>query len=652
MARCPARPWNHIDLYPECTPVEVFFPKGTYFVEGVWKTAYPQHSSADPYKDQWVVFTLPRGVAIRGVGMEGIGASAISLIKKNDCLLNRNSSGSPSGSNKCRNPRFDKRTGTHLFMAGFEKMTDFCDSAITPTNPIPKNPGAKNNLLCSASSTEKRASGAQNYFQDIALIGDRLAVANDWSNGDLKTQSTAIHTYRSRDIRLFRVKTDNWYRAINSREGNGVSVAASKIRNNFKASIYLTMPYSLRNPPPPEVDNFNMGYTTASRLPIVIDNNDIVNEPSFFTLLKGKGAAPWGALTGVYVTGHVDTVGCSDTSIINNRLTYSKIYYEQPCAKVLIQENSVSYTGMPIQVGSYENNNGLNYAVSVAIIGNKIHKSVSGILIRGCQYNIGTARCIGDDAHNWPLIAPVVRDNVIDTFLPLSGVGSDIWVNEMARSGKTLGGIVLADVSLVTIDNNKINDLRIGSQSFGIGVQKSRWNTQHAGTVLPNGTVLTNQTANCYKPITRSRGVTISRNSISYSTLPNGNIGLLGLRDAQGPKTTAVGVYVEYSDDVLYTSPGAMAGVAINRMIDSTFRSPAPTGDFCFAPATGSSSACPRRIDSSSSLMSRTCSPTLEVSCYFTIPNTPSNENAALLREFYSGICTSRDASDEEMMFR
>ncbi len=665
---CPAAPWTEAG-YPVCQPVEVFVPSGTYFVEGVWKTSYPEHSSANnsAYVDQWVVFTLPRGVAIRGEGKDGGNASTITLNKTRDCYLDSNPDGSKGLSDRCSEERRSKRTGTYLFMAGFEKMADFCDYTPSSGNPSPKNPGASNDLLCqpSVSIAERGASGAQNSFQDIALIGDRLALANHWYEGLLKSQSTAIHTYRARDLRLTNVKTDNWYRALNSREGNGVSVTGSTILNNFKASLYLSGPYANSaaapqplSTPPAAIYNFNIGYNVSrtspnvtSRLPISIDHNEINNDPEFFSLLKAKGAAPWGGLNGVYVIGNNNSVGCSDASITSNKLRYAKIYFEQPCAAVSIQDNTVSYTGMPIQVGSYENNNGLNIAKSIAIEGNKINHSVSGILIRGCQYNTRTDRCVGTDLS--PLISPLVRGNSLDNFLPLAGVGSDVWVSEMARSSKSLGGIVVADASLVRIDGNSISGLRKGSQSFGIGIERSRWNTKH-GTG-----------ASCYEPITRSRGISITGNSISYAIDQNNtgaNGSIVGLRDQLGRiKDAPVGIYVESSDNLTY-SAGSMVGVTSNRLICSTFARGSINPSFCTSTETGSASSCPRRLDSSSSLMSRTCSPQIETDCVFTIPGLPPRPvdktqeqwNAENPREFYAGICSPnrRDPSDEEMIFK
>ena len=172
------------------------------------------------------------------------------------------------------------------------------------------------------------------------------------------------------------------------------------------------------------------------------------------------------------------------------------------------------------------------------------------------------------------------------------------------------------------------------------------------------GTVPENVAPNCYEPITRSRDISITRNSISYSTLANTNSGSLGLGNSQGRKDTNVGVYVEYSDNVLYANPGSMVGVESNRMINSTFNGSAPVGTapgetFCLTPSSNLSVGCPRRLDSSSSLMSRTCGPVLEKSCVFQIPGVPANQNEQKLREYYAGICSpnNRNPTDEEMMF-
>lgn len=636
---CIPRPWNPNQGYPICKPVEVFFPRGTYFVEGVWKTGYPEHSNLNNagYVDQWVVFTLPRGVAILGQGMEGRNASVITLNKRNDCILDRDRQGATTRANTCSGTRLEKRTGTYLFMAGFEKMKDFCNSAAN------KNPGSVANLLCAptVSQAERYASGSQNSFQNIALIGDLPALANHWYKGYLKSQSTAIHINRGRDLRLINVKTDNWYRALNSREGNGVTVTGSKIWNNFKASLYFIMPSALTDPPPTEIDNYNIGYTRAGRLSVVVQSNEVKNTPEFFEYLTKKTSDPFGALAGIYATGNISKAGCNDMTILNNTVQYARIYYEQPCAKVLIEGNRVSLTGMPIQVGSYENNVGLNIAESVSILNNQVSKSVSGILIRGCQYNTMTERCLGTDAE--PLISPVIRGNILNSFLPLSGPGQDIWVTRMARSQKSLGGITVADASNVVIDQNQILNLRKGSQSFAIGIEKSRWNTEHAGTVE------TGTTPDCYRPITRSRNISITRNSISFTGINTNNAGVGLSKDI---KDANVGIYAEYSDDLNYLEPGSMTGVEENRLISSTFKSGSSESAFC-------TTHCRRRLDSASSLMSQNCSPDIG-RCVFSIPGlTPPARvprdvfNLEKLREYYTAICDSRfrTSTDEEMHF-
>ena len=614
---------------------------------------------------------MPRGVAIRG---EGIDQSTITLKKVNDCTLVKDNLGRTIAPNDCAGDRLSKRTSTYLFMAGFEKMEyDKVDQngVMTTTGYCMQPDAIIHDKICSKNWNERRASGAQNSFQDITLQGDQDALVNHWvwvnaalpndpPKGMLKTQSTAIHTYRARDLRILRVKTDSWYRALHSRDGNGVSVTSSLIYNNFKGSLYFKLPLAnteleSTGQQPNKSYNFNIGNTKASRYPIEINSNRVLNSPVFFQRLLDKKANPFGALNGIYVTGNTSSEGCSDVSVANNTLRYSKIYFEQPCAKVLIDRNDVSLVTMAIQVGSYENVNGLNTAEDVTVSNNTIHESASGILIRGCEFNNAPDhRCITNQ------VKPLIRGNRIDSFLPLSGPASNKWVSLMAASKKTLAGITLVDVSNVTVDNNHIVDLRKGSQSFGIGVQTSRWNTQF---VAPVGSTA----ASCYAPIRRSSGIVMSNNSISYSTLANLNESGIGL--LKNVSDRKVGVYIESSGGVTYSdTSGSMIGVDDNRMIGSTFTTP-PTRQFCTATESGSGIHCPRRIDSSNSLMSAICNPRTSPphanTCMWTIPGLqnpapPPHENKTraeynqfVFDQYYKTICASnkRDPSDQEMFF-
>jgi hypothetical protein len=604
--QCPARAWNAVDGYPQCEQVKVFLPQGHYFVEGEWETTYPGHSSLNnsAYVPQWVVFSLPRGVALLGESME---STKISLTRSEDCKLDKDRRGQPIlGSNTCTGSRFDKRRGTYLFMGGFEKLSGYCD----------QTEARRNNFLCQLSEDEKLASGSQNSFEELTLDGDLDALANHWHCNEggckMKSQSTAIHFYRGRDLQIKRVTSNYWYRGLNSREVNGARVVQSHFLNSHKGSIYFILPQG------PSSENYNIGSDSSSRLLTYVGTNNVANSPYFLGVLEGKGVQPWGALSGIYFTGNISSVACSDVAVVNNTLRYARIYYEQPCGSVLIERNKVSRTGMPIQVGSYENNNGLNIAKDISILDNQISESLSGILVRGCDFN-GTSRCESPSAR------PIVYGNIISNFLPVAGEGSDVWVSKMGRSKKTLAGIVVSDASYVVVENNKIRDLQKGSQSYGIGVQSSRWNTNY-----------NLDSPNCYAPIRESREIKLYNNDIEFKSTNNAGL-------------SNVGVYIENSLGVDFVS-GSMSRVQSNRLINSTLIG---EGDSLFCSSqSGSSANCPRRLDAGRTLMSRSCLNNL-AGCVFNIPGISRENNRTTFLSRYSSTCnfSNKDASDEELVW-
>jgi len=341
--------------------------------------------------------------------------------------------------------------------------------------------------------------------------------------------------------------------------------------------------------------------------------------------MQEKSLYPWGALSGIYLTGNGYSNSCSDVSLVNNTLRYSKIYYEQPCGTVLIKRNKISRTAIPIQVGSYENLIGLNLAKDVLVTKNQIRETLGGILIRGCDFNDKEPRC------RIPSARVQVVENNFDSFLPLEGTGADSWVNLMSRSGKSLSAIVTSDASYVTIESNQISGLRSGSQVYGISVQSSRWNAWYADS-----------SKDCYAPILASRGIDLSQNSISFSPLTNENVNL-GLSGKQN-----VGIYVENADNVVY-APGTFERVDSNRLIRATLATNSDASAFCSAPSGGATDKCRRRLDPGRLLMLDAClrNPAW---CEFRIPGIPASENAAEFSKRYSNRCTAsaKDPEDEE----
>ncbi|MBP9838687.1 MAG: hypothetical protein KBC84_08230, partial [Proteobacteria bacterium] len=601
---CPARPWSPESGYPQCPQVEVFFPKGKYFVEGVWETSYPEHSSEknSAYGDQWVVFSLPRGVSIKGEDME---MTQISLTPNNDCTLDKDQQGNPnSGTNTCSGNRFNKRRGTYLFMAGFEKLSGFCS----------QKTAKRYDSLCQLRQKEKLSGGSQNSFEEISLIGDLDALANDWRCNNqgclMKSQSTAIHTYRGRELKIKRVLSNYWYRGLHSREGNGVSVTESHFLNNHKGSIYFSLPNNTTSE-----ESYNIGASDPrSKLLTFVGTNNVINTPLFFNALESKQINPWAALSGIYVTGNIASNSCSDVAIVNNNLRYARIYYETPCGNVQIERNKVSRAAMPIQVGSYENIYGLNIAKEINILENEISESLSGILVRGCDFNTHPSfdtRCKNPSAR------PLIYGNNLHNFLSLTGNNSDISVSKMAKSKKTLAGIIASDASYVTIENNSIKDLQSGSQAYGLGIQSSRWNTS---------------TENCYKPVLKSREVKVLNNNIAFKEISENRL-------------ENVGTYIENSSNLSFIT-GNTAHVQSNRIINASLSTEDNSSLFCSSTGLENSPGCPRRLDSSRALMTTYCLNNLD-SCAFSLPGLSKAE----LKTLYERICTMQNkiTSDEDL---
>jgi hypothetical protein len=503
------------DFYKTCregdstqreNPVEVQFGNGTYFVEGAFRSAIPD--TRIPDFPQWIALVMPRGVAVRG---NGYANTTITITQgENDSR--------PYGNT-------GPRASTFLFVAGMEKVADYCNETTTlQPSGGDSRPLCKDETGNPTTQSERELGGAYNAFYDIRLHGDSEAIVWDQNaSHEVEGRSSAVMVTDGYKFKMNNVWVDEWYRGVWV-IANGADVRNSYFVNNIKAGLYIN-----------GLALATYGRPDHTGEPYYVYNNWMGNEESWLSRmedLKANSQADWnphGSLAAIFFNGNV-SAACGDLTFDSNRIYRARAVIDPPCGSELsVLNNWFSWSAEPITIGGTDGQMGLLFAHG-SIHDNTIDHSLTGITIQGCNWRKDAADLVGRCAERTTNQLDI-QDNTMTTFLPFHGVGSDHFVDAAAVSWVgNYGGIALSDISGVTMYGNHIRDLKSGTQMAGLSVQTSFQNARLPGEGWSS--------LNCYMPFAYNENINAYGNEISYSSDAKAN-------DLLGFPSHAIGYYVE-----------------------------------------------------------------------------------------------------------